>query len=184
MIRGHNRQKRLSEVAKKNTPLHINPSPIYDYTTVLYLIIINSPCIVFSIYKPVNKASLLSEDEEKLVKIQETEILEHFGRKSKSPEPSSKSRKLSVDEVSPPVPKRRKKKPKTDVNNSDTDIYKSFSCFDVSEEPWQQPIEQKDHWGLPPGLKANNGRISLDDFTNSQTTTMNYKTKGTHMNYF
>jgi len=104
-------------------------------------------------------------------------MLEYFGRKSKSPEPLSKARKLSVDEVSPPVPKRRKKKSKTDLNNSETDIYKSFSYLDVSTETLQQPIEQKDHWGLPPGLKTNNGIISRGDTTNSQTSPMNYKTK-------
>jgi len=110
-------------------------------------------------------------------------MLEYFGRKSKSPEPLSKARKLSVDEVSPPVPKRRKKKSKTDLNNSETDIYKSFSYLDVSPETLQQPIEQKDHWGLPPGLKTNNGRISQGDTTNSQTPTMNYKTKSMRITY-
>lgn len=106
-------------------------------------------------------------------------MLEFFGRKSKSPEPSYKLRKFSVDEVSPPVPKRRKKKKtKIDLNNSDTDIYKSLSVFDVSEESWHQPIEQKDHWGLPPGLKVNNGTNSNEDLLNSQTTSLDYKTKG------
>jgi len=132
---------------------------------------------LYSIYKPVVTPGLLFEDEEKLIQIQETEMLECFGRKSKSPEPLSKARKLSVDEVSPPVPKRRKKKSKTDLNNSETDIYKSFSYLDVSTETWQQPIEQKDHWGLPPGLKTNNGRTSKGDTMNSQITPMNYKTK-------
>lgn len=125
-----------------------------------------------------NKASLLSEDEEKLVKIQETKILEYFGRKSKSPEPSSKQRKLSVDEVSPPVPKRRKKKTRTDLNSSETNIYKSLNFLDVSAEIWQQPIEQKDHWGLPPRLKSNNGRISPVHLLNTQITSLDYKTKG------
>lgn len=135
------------------------------------------PDIKRGIYKPVVTAPLLFEDEEKLIKIQETEMLEYFGRKSKSPEPSSKPRKLSVDEVSPPVPKRRKKKSKTDLNNSEGDINKSFSFLDVSTETCQQPIEQKDHWGLPPGLKTNSSRISQEDLTNSQITTMNCKTK-------
>lgn len=108
-------------------------------------------------------------------------MFEYFGRKSKSPELSSKARKLSVNEVSPPVPQRRKKKTKTDFNNSETDIYKS--CFlDISSEMWKQPIEQKDHWGLPPGLKVNNGRISPEDLQNSQTSSndiiLDYKTKG------
>lgn len=125
-----------------------------------------------------NTASLLSEDEEKLVKIQETKILEYFGRKSKSPEPSSKQRKLSVDEVSPPVPKRRKKKTKTDLNSSETDIYKSLSFLDMSSETWQQPIEQKDHWGLPPGLKSNNSKISPKDLPNTHMTSLDYKTRG------
>lgn len=133
------------------------------------------PDIKRGIYKPVVTPALLFEDEEKLIQIQETEMLEYFGRKSKSPEPLSKARKLSVDEVSPPVPKRRKKKSKTDLNSSETDIYKSFSYLDVSAETWQQPIEQKDHWGLPPGLKTNIG--SQGDTTNSQITPMNYKTK-------
>lgn len=132
-----------------------------------------------SIFKPLNTTSLLSEDEEKLIKNQETEMLEFFGRKSKSPEPSSKSRKFSVDEVSPPVPKRRKKKKtKTDLNNSENDIYKSLSGFDVSEESWHQPIEQKDHWGLPPGLKVNNGTNSNENIPNSHATSMDYKIKG------
>lgn len=122
--------------------------------------------------------SLLSEDEEKLVKVQETEMLEYFGRKSKSPEPSFKPRKLSVDEVSPPVPKRRKKKTKTDLNGSDTDIYKSLSSFDVSETR-QQPIEQKDHWGLPPGLKANNGRMSPANLpTPQKAMSLDFKVQG------
>lgn len=137
-----------------------------------------------SIYKPVVTAPLLFEDEEKLIKIQETEMLEYFGRKSKSPEPSSKPRKLSVDEVSPPVPKRRKKKSKTDLNNSEGDIYKSFSFLDVSTETCQQPIEQKDHWGLSPGLKTNCSRISQEDLTNFQITTMNCKTKRMRIKYF
>lgn len=137
-----------------------------------------------SIYKPVVTAPLLFEDEEKLIKIQETEMLEYFGRKSKSPEPSSKPRKLSVDEVSPPVPKRRKKKSKTDLNNSEVDIYKSFSFLDVSIETCQQPIEQKDHWGLPPGLKTNSSRISQEDLTNSQITSMNCNTKRMRITYF
>lgn len=136
---------------------------------------------LYSIYKPVVTPALLFEDEEKLIQIQETEMLEYFGRKSKSPEPLSKARKLSVDEVSPPVPKRRKKKSKTDLNSSETDIYKSFSYLDVSAETWQQPIEQKDHWGLPPGLKTNIG--SQGDTTNSQITPMNYKTKSMHLTY-
>lgn len=128
--------------------------------------------------------SLLSEDEEKLVKVQETKMLEYFGRKSKSPEPSSKSRKLSVDEVSPPVPKRRKKKTKTDLNSSDTDIYKSLSSFDVSET-WQQPIEQKDHWGLPPGLKASNGRMSPANLPNPQKAmSLDLKVKGIRVSAF
>uniref|UniRef100_A0A2H8TSL4 Titin n=1 Tax=Melanaphis sacchari TaxID=742174 RepID=A0A2H8TSL4_9HEMI len=135
------------------------------------------PDIKRGIYKPVDKVPLLFEDEEKLIKIQETEMLENFGRKSKSPEPLSKARKLSVDEVSPPVPKRRKKKSKTDLNNSEVDIYKSFSFLDKSIETFQQPIEQKDHWGLPPGLKTNNGRISNEDLMNSQTKSMNCKIK-------
>ncbi|XP_060843297.1 muscle M-line assembly protein unc-89 [Rhopalosiphum padi] len=135
------------------------------------------PDIKRGIYKPVVTAPLLFEDEEKLIKIQETEMLEYFGRKSKSPEPLSKARKLSVDEVSPPVPKRRKKKSKTDLNSSEVDIYKSFSFLDVSTETCQQPIEQKDHWGLPPGLKTNSGRISQEDLTNSQIIPMNCKTK-------
>lgn len=139
---------------------------------------------MYSIYKPVATPGLLFEDEEKLIQIQETEMLEYFGRKSKSPEPLSKARKLSVDEVSPPVPKRRKKKSKTDLNNSETDIYKSFSYLDVSTETWQQPIEQKDHWGLPPGLKTiNNGRIIQGDTTNSQIQPMNYKTKSMRITY-
>lgn len=122
--------------------------------------------------------SLLSEDEEKLVIVQETEMFEYFGRKSKSPEPSSKSRKLSVDEVSPPVPKRRKKKTKAFLNSSEADIYKSLSSFDISET-WQQPIEQKDHWGLSPGLKANNGRVSPKDLPNSQKAmSLDYKAQG------
>lgn len=124
-----------------------------------------------------NAASLLSEDEEKLVKTQGTQILEFFGRKSKSPEPSSKLRKLSVDEVSPPIPKRRKKRKKTELNNSDTDIYKSLSFLDVSDEFCQQPIEQKDHWGLPPGLKVNNGRISPEELPNPQILSLDYKQK-------
>lgn len=128
-------------------------------------------------------APLLFEDEEKLIQIQETEMLEYFGRKSKSPEPSSKARKLSVDEVSPPVPKRRKKKSKTDLNNSETDIYKSLSFLDVSDEAWQQPIEQKDHWGLPPGLKTNSDKINQEDLTNSQITPMNYKKKSKCVTY-
>lgn len=120
----------------------------------------------------------MSEDDEKLVISQETEMLENFGRKSKSPEPPSKPRKLSVDEVSPPVPQRRKKKSKINDTNSETDIYKSFSHLDVSAEPWQQPIEQKDHWGLPPGLKANNGATIIKDSKNSQMTSLDYKSKG------
>lgn len=134
---------------------------------------------IFSIYKPGNAASLLSEDEEKLVKIQEPKILEYFGRKSKSPEPSLKLRKLSVDEVSPPVPKRQKKKTKTNLNDLDADVYKSLSFLDVPNETCQQPIEQKDHWGLSPGLKANNGRISPESLSNSPITTLDQKTKGT-----
>jgi len=134
-------------------------------------------------YKPVVTPALLFEDEEKLIQIQETEMLEYFGRKSKSPEPLSKARKLSVDEVSPPVPKRRKKKSKTDLNNSETDIYKSFSYLDVSTENWPQPIEQKDHWGLPPGMKTNNGRISQGDTTKTQIPPMNYKTKSMRITY-
>lgn len=136
-----------------------------------------------SIYKPVNTGCLLSEDEEKLVKIQETKILEYFSRKSRSPEPSSKSRKLSVDEVSPPVPKRRKKKTNADCSHSsETDVYKSLSYLDVSSaETWQQPqpIEQKDHWGLSPGLKSNNSRMSAGHLPVTQTTPLDYKTKGT-----
>lgn len=136
---------------------------------------------IFSIYKTENlKSSILSEDEEKLEKIQETEMFEYFGRKSKSPEPLTKPRKLSVNEVSPPVPKRRKKKTKTDLNNSETDIYKSF--LDVSTEKWHQPIEQKDHWGLPPDLKVKNDRKSPEVSTNSYRTSndilLDYKTKG------
>lgn len=105
-------------------------------------------------------------------------MLEYFGRKSKSPEPSLKLRKLSVDEVSPPVPMRRKKKSKADLNSSESDIYKSLSSFD-HPEIWQQPIEQKDHWGLPPGLKANNGRVSPKDLPNSQkAVTLDYKAQG------
>ncbi|VVC32972.1 Hypothetical protein CINCED_3A025396 [Cinara cedri] len=134
------------------------------------------PDIKRGIYKPVITTSLLSEDEEGLVKVQETGMFEYFGRKSKSPEPPLKSRKLSVDEVSPPVPKRRKKKPKADLNSSESDIYKSLSSFDVSETR-QQPIEQKDHWGLPPRLKANNA--NLKDLPNSQkATSLDYKTQG------
>lgn len=133
---------------------------------------------VSSIYKPPTTTSLLFEDEEKLVKTQETNMLEFFGRKSKSPEPSSKPRKLSVDEVSPPVPKRRKKKSKNDINNSETDIYRSMSFLDVSTENWHQPIEQKDHWGLSPGLKTNDGRTSPGDSPNSQSTpVLDYKAK-------
>lgn len=109
-------------------------------------------------------------------------MFEYFGQKSKSPELSSKTRKLSVNEVSPPVPQRRKKKTKTDLNNSETDIYKSLNVLDISSETWKQPIEQKDHWGLPPGLKVNNGRISPEDLSNSQMTPndkiSDYKTKG------
>lgn len=138
---------------------------------------------LYSIYKPVVTPALLFEDEEKLIQIQEKEMLEYFGRKSKSPEPFSKARKLSVDEVSPPVPKRRKKKSKTDLNNSEMDIYKSFSYLDVSTETWKQPIEQKDHWGLPPGLKTNNSRISQGHTTNSQIPSMNYKTKSKRLVY-
>lgn len=128
------------------------------------------------------KPSLLFEDEEKLSKIQETKMLEDFGRKSKSPEPSLKSRKLSVDEVSPPVPKRRKKK-KTKMtansNGSETDIYHSMSFSDVSAETWQQPIEQKDHWGLSPGLKAKSSRMNSEDLPkNSQITPLDYKITG------
>lgn len=105
-------------------------------------------------------------------------MLEFFGRKSKSPEPSTKPRKISVDEVSPPVPKRRKKKSKDDINNSETDIYRSMSFLNVSTENCQQPIEQKDHWGLPPGLKTNNGRTSPRDSLNSQNTpVLDYKAK-------
>lgn len=131
---------------------------------------------MFRIYKPVNTASLLSEDEEKLVKIQETKILEYFGRKSKSPEPMSKQRKLSVDEVSPPVPKRRKKK--SNLNSSEIDIYKSLSFLDVSAETLQQPIEQKDHWGLSPGLKSNNDGIKSEDLPNTQLTSLDFIKKG------
>lgn len=112
------------------------------------------------------------------MKIQEKNILDFFGRKSKSPEPSSKLRKLSVDEVSPPVPKRRKKKTNTDKNSSQTDVYKSFSYLDVSDDAWQQPIEQKDHWGLSPVLKANDGTISHKDLPNTQITSSDHKTKG------
>lgn len=150
------------------------------YNTIVHLVEIFVYIRVFflhSIYKPVVIAPLLFEDEEKLIQIHETEMLEYFGRKSKSPEPSSKARKLSVDEVSPPVPKRRKKKSNTDFNSSETDIYKSLSFLDVSAETCQQPIEQKDHWGLPSVLKTNNGRISQNDLTNSQITPTNYKTK-------
>lgn len=126
--------------------------------------------------------SLLFEDEEKLSKIQETKMLEIFGRKSKSPEPSLKSRKLSVDEVSPPVPKRRKKK-KTKItenlNGSEADIYHSMSFSDISAETWRQPIEQKDHWGLSPGLKAKSSRMSSENLPkSSQTTPLDYKTTG------
>lgn len=144
------------------------------------------------IYRPVNTARLLSEDEEKLVKIQETKILEYFSRKSKSPEPpvtppsssSSKSRKLSVNEVSPPVPKRRKKKTNAEYSShgSETDVYKSLGYLDVSSaETWQrlQPIEQKDHWGLPPGLKSSNCRNGDERLPNTQTTRLDYNTKGT-----
>lgn len=133
---------------------------------------------MFSIYKQTNATSLLFEDEEKLVITQETNMLKFFGRKSKSPEPSSKQRKLSVDEVSPPVPKRRKKKYKNDINSSETDIYRSMSFLDVSVENLQQPIEQKDHWGLFSGLKTNNGRTSPGDSTSSKNTSeMDYKAK-------
>lgn len=119
------------------------------------------------------------EDDEKLVKIQETEMLENFGRKSKSPEPTSKSRKLSVDEVSPPVPKRRKKKKtKSGSIGSETDIYQSTLSFPDAETWQQQPIEQKDHWGLPPGLKANSGRMSSENVSNSQTPSLDFKTIG------
>lgn len=109
-------------------------------------------------------------------------MLENFGRKSKSPEPSTKSRKLSVDEVSPPVPQRRKKKKTTiseDLNGSEVDIYHSMSFSDVSAQTWQQPIEQKDHWGLSPGLKAKSSRMSSGDLPkNSQTSSLNYKITG------
>lgn len=111
------------------------------------------------------------------MKTQEKNILDFFGRKSKSPEPSSKLRKLSVNEVSPPVPKRRKKKTNMDKNSSQTDVYKSLSYLDVSDDAWQQPIEQKDHWGLSPGLKANDG-ISHKDLPNTQMTSSNHKTTG------
>uniref|UniRef100_A0A2S2Q9M5 Titin n=2 Tax=Sipha flava TaxID=143950 RepID=A0A2S2Q9M5_9HEMI len=139
------------------------------------------PDIKRGIFKQTNTASLLFEDDEKLVKTQETNMLEFFGRKSKSPEPSTKPRKLSVDEVSPPVPKRRKKKLKDEINNSKTDIYRSMSFLDVSAENaenWQQPIEQKDHWGLAPELKTNNGRTSPRDSLNSQNMpVLDYKAK-------
>lgn len=108
-------------------------------------------------------------------------MLENFGRKSKSPEPSlTKPRKLSVDEVSPPVPKRRKKKKKiiADPNGSETDIYHSMNFLDVSAETWHQPIEQKDHWGLPRELKANSDRSSSEDLPSSQTTPLDYKAIG------
>lgn len=112
------------------------------------------------------------------MKTQEKKILDFFGRKSKSPEPSSKMRKLSVNEVSPPVPKRRKKKTNTDNNSSQPDVNKSLSYLDVSDDAWQQPIEQKDHWGLPPGMKANDGRIGHNDLPNAQMTSSDHKTKG------
>lgn len=112
------------------------------------------------------------------MKTQEKNILDFFGRKSKSPEPSSKLRKLSVNEVSPPVPKRRKKKTNTDINSSQTDVYKSLSYLDVSDDAWQQPIEQKDHWGLPPGMKANDGKISQTDLPNTQMTSSDHIIKG------
>lgn len=137
--------------------------------------------LIFSIYKPENTASpLLLEDEEKLVenRLVEPTVLENVGRKSKSPEPSIKPRKLSVDEVSPPVPQRRKKKTKLNNNGLEEDVYKSLSFLDVSNEPSQQPIEQKDHWGLSAGWKANSGRISPKDLSNSPITLSDQKTKG------
>lgn len=137
----------------------------------------------FRIYAPINTALLLSEDEEKLVKFQETEMLEHFGRnKSKSPDPFLKPRKLSVDEVSPPVPKRRKKKSLTDtvsmISTGTSDSFSSTSRDNISFDSWQQPIEQKDHWGLTPRSKADNGKTSPDLLPNPQQITMNHKTKG------
>jgi len=133
---------------------------------------------------------MLSEDEEKLVKSQQTKILEYFGRKSKSPEPSSaKPRKLSVDEVSPPVPKRRKKKKNAaaaDCSSRDSDGRKSPSGHQVDGDEWSaadtrqqpQPIEQKDHWGLYPGLKSNNCGTSVEHLPNAQTASSDCKTKG------
>ncbi|XP_050422468.1 uncharacterized protein LOC126834526 isoform X2 [Adelges cooleyi] len=144
------------------------------------------PDIKRGIYTPIVTASLLSEDEEKLVKFQETEMLEHFGRnKSKSPDPFLKPRKLSVDEVSPPVPKRRKKKPLTDtISMTSTGTSESLSSTsqDISFDSWQQPIEQKDHWGLTPRSKAENGRTSPNHLPNPHQITMNYKTKGNSSN--
>ncbi|XP_050542211.1 muscle M-line assembly protein unc-89-like isoform X1 [Daktulosphaira vitifoliae] len=139
------------------------------------------PDIRKGVYNPINSATLLSEDEEKLVKIKETEMFEHFGRKSKSPEPFLKPRKLSVDEVSPPVPTRKKKKRWTDTSSAGTCESLSSISSDLSFEAWQKPIEEKDHWGLSPMLNADGVKISSGSLPNPQTS-LNYKAKGNSNN--